>query len=107
MLFLLSSSPWQDFFTALAAFTGTTTNDSLGIGAIVGAGFFITSFVLGSVGLTQEFTVHRRPFARDVLMYLGSMMALFAFVSDGEVPVKEKASLRRWGAAVAQRVPAV
>jgi len=78
-----------DFFTALAAFTGESTNDSLGIGAIVGAGFFITSLVLGSVGLTQEFTMYRRPFLRDVIMYLCSMLLLFSFLLDGEIHLYE------------------
>jgi len=78
-----------DFFTAMAAFTGKSVHHSLGMGAVVGGGYFISALVLGCVALTQEFTLYRRPFIRDVVMYLISMILLFAFVSDNKIELHE------------------
>lgn len=58
---------------------------SPGLGAILGAGLMVTTFVLGVVTIVEEFQVHRRPFLRDVSFYLFTVIFLFITFLDGKV----------------------
>lgn len=71
--FLALGNGAPDIFSAIAAFSSPHTA-GLAVGALFGAGIFVTTVVAGSVALVKPFTVASRPFLRDVSFY---MVAVF------------------------------
>lgn len=65
--FLAFGNGAPDIFAAIAA-AGDGSDDMM-FGALAGAGMFITTVIIAAVGLAQPFTVHRRPFIRDLAFY--------------------------------------
>lgn len=73
-----------DLFASLAAIS--VGNHRIGLGAILSAGTFVSTFVVGCVALTAApFTVAAFPFTRDVLFYAVSVCMLFAVYVSGVV----------------------
>ena len=61
-----------------------------GIGALVGAGVFVTCIVFSSVVLfSGEVTVNRKLFLRDIILYVISLIILVLFSLKGEITVLE------------------
>uniref|UniRef100_H3C5T5 Solute carrier family 8 member B1 n=1 Tax=Tetraodon nigroviridis TaxID=99883 RepID=H3C5T5_TETNG len=71
--FLALGNGAPDIFSAIAAFSSPHTA-GLAVGALFGAGVFVTTVVAGSVALVKPFTMASRPFLRDVSFY---MVAVF------------------------------
>lgn len=71
--FLALGNGAPDIFSAIAAFSHPHTA-GLAVGALFGAGIFVTTVVAGSVALVKPFSVASRPFLRDVIFY---MVAVF------------------------------
>ncbi|XP_061624141.1 mitochondrial sodium/calcium exchanger protein isoform X2 [Phyllopteryx taeniolatus] len=71
--FLALGNGAPDIFSAIAAFSHPHTA-GLAVGALFGAGIFVTTVVAGSVALVKPFAVASRPFLRDVIFY---MVAVF------------------------------
>ncbi|XP_056889062.1 mitochondrial sodium/calcium exchanger protein [Takifugu flavidus] len=71
--FLALGNGAPDIFSAIAAFSHPNTA-GLAVGALFGAGIFVTTVVAGSVALVKPFVVASRPFLRDVSFY---MVAVF------------------------------
>ncbi|KAG8190982.1 hypothetical protein JTE90_010841 [Oedothorax gibbosus] len=67
-----------DIFSAIAGIKQNKTE--MVIGGLIGGGIFVTTVVAGSIFLTQNFGMMKRPFLRDVFFYLlaaGSAFYLF------------------------------
>lgn len=64
-----------DIFSAIAGITGGKSE--MVIGGLIGGGIFVTTVVAGSIFLTQNFGMMKRPFLRDVFFYMAA--AGFAF----------------------------
>ncbi|XP_065889896.1 mitochondrial sodium/calcium exchanger protein-like [Dysidea avara] len=75
-----------DIFGAYAAITHAKGGDAgLAIGAIFGAGIFVTTIVVGGVVFSFSFTLTQRPFLRDVIFYIIAVFATFFVMWDHKV----------------------
>ena len=45
-----------------------------------GAGTFVTTVVVGIIAISTGFTLTRRPFLRDILLYLGAVIYIFCMI---------------------------
>ncbi|XP_034026019.1 mitochondrial sodium/calcium exchanger protein isoform X2 [Thalassophryne amazonica] len=85
--FLALGNGAPDIFSAIAAFSYPHTA-GLAVGALFGAGIFVTTVVAGSVALVKPFVVASRPFLRDVIFYMAAVFWTFVIL------YKESTSLR-------------
>uniref|UniRef100_A0A3B3TNT0 Solute carrier family 8 member B1 n=1 Tax=Poecilia latipinna TaxID=48699 RepID=A0A3B3TNT0_9TELE len=61
----------------------------LAVGALFGAGIFVTTVVAGSVALVKPFTVASRPFLRDVIFYMIAVFWTFVILYRGTTTLGE------------------
>ncbi|KAM4616950.1 mitochondrial sodium/calcium exchanger protein [Polymixia lowei] len=86
--FLAVGNGAPDIFSAIAAFSHPHTA-GLAIGALFGAGIFVTTVVAGSVSLVKPFAVASRPFLRDVIFYMAAVFWTFVMLYRGTVSLAE------------------
>ncbi|XP_030621985.1 mitochondrial sodium/calcium exchanger protein [Chanos chanos] len=86
--FLALGNGAPDVFSAIAAFSQPRTA-GLAIGALFGAGIFVTTVVAGSVALVKPFTVASRPFLRDVIFYMAAVFWTFLILYKGHIVLGE------------------
>ncbi|XP_015460188.2 mitochondrial sodium/calcium exchanger protein isoform X2 [Astyanax mexicanus] len=86
--FLALGNGAPDVFSAMAAFSRPQTA-GLAIGALFGAGIFVTTVVAGSVTLVKPFTVASRPFLRDIIFYMAAVFWTFTILYKGWIDLKE------------------
>lgn len=86
--FLALGNGAPDVFSAIAAFSRPQTA-GLAIGALFGAGIFVTTVVAGSVTLVKPFTVASRPFLRDIIFYMAAVFWTFTILYKGQIDLKE------------------
>ncbi|XP_068166797.1 mitochondrial sodium/calcium exchanger protein isoform X1 [Antennarius striatus] len=77
-----------DIFSAVAAFSHPHTA-GLAVGALFGAGIFVTTVVAGSVALVKPFFVASRPFLRDVIFYMVAVFWTFIMLYRGSTTLSE------------------
>ncbi|XP_068460885.1 mitochondrial sodium/calcium exchanger protein isoform X2 [Clinocottus analis] len=80
--FLALGNGAPDVFSAIAAFSNPHTA-GLAVGALFGAGIFVTTVVAGSVALVKPFAVASRPFLRDVIFYMVAVFWTFLMLYRG------------------------
>ncbi|MGH0142337.1 UNVERIFIED_CONTAM: hypothetical protein FKN15_039232, partial [Acipenser sinensis] len=90
--FLAFGNGAPDVFSAVAAFADPRTA-GLAIGALFGAGVFVTTVVAGSVALVKPFTVASRPFLRDVIFYMWAVFWTFLILYLREIKLGEALEL--------------
>ncbi|KPM05980.1 sodium/potassium/calcium exchanger 6-like protein, partial [Sarcoptes scabiei] len=66
--FLAFGNGAPDIFSSIIGITDA--NPNLVIGQLYGAGIFVTTVVVGSIMLTREFEIMKRPLMRDIIFYL-------------------------------------
>lgn len=86
--FLALGNGAPDIFSAMAAFSHPHTA-GLAVGALFGAGIFVTTVVAGSVALVKPFTVASRPFLRDVTFYMVAVFWTFVILYRGTTTLGE------------------
>ncbi|XP_076006970.1 mitochondrial sodium/calcium exchanger protein isoform X2 [Genypterus blacodes] len=86
--FLALGNGAPDIFSAIAAFSHPHTA-GLAVGALFGAGIFVTTVVAGSVALVKPFTVASRPFLRDVIFYMVAVYWTFLILYRGTIALGE------------------
>nr|XP_033810906.1 mitochondrial sodium/calcium exchanger protein isoform X2 [Geotrypetes seraphini] len=86
--FLAFGNGAPDVFSAMAAFSDPRTA-GLAIGALFGAGVFVTTVVAGGICLVKPFTVPSRPFLRDVVFYMVAIFLTFYFLYIGRIRLGE------------------
>ncbi|XP_028269278.1 mitochondrial sodium/calcium exchanger protein isoform X2 [Parambassis ranga] len=86
--FLALGNGSPDIFSAMAAFSHPHTA-GLAVGALFGAGIFVTTVVAGSVALVKPFTVASRPFLRDVIFYMVAVFWTFLMLYRGTTTLGE------------------
>ncbi|CAJ1068834.1 mitochondrial sodium/calcium exchanger protein [Xyrichtys novacula] len=86
--FLALGNGAPDIFSAMAAFSNPHTA-GLAVGALFGAGIFVTTVVAGSVALVKPFAVASRPFLRDVTFYMVAVFWTFVMLYRGTTTLKE------------------
>ncbi|XP_040897923.1 mitochondrial sodium/calcium exchanger protein [Toxotes jaculatrix] len=86
--FLALGNGAPDIFSAIAAFSHPHTA-GLAVGALFGAGIFVTTIVAGSVALVKPFAVASRPFLRDVIFYMAAVFWTFLMLYRGTTTLGE------------------
>ncbi|XP_063345191.1 mitochondrial sodium/calcium exchanger protein isoform X1 [Pelmatolapia mariae] len=86
--FLALGNGAPDIFSAIAAFSHPHTA-GLAVGALFGAGIFVTTVVAGSVALVKPFAVASRPFLRDVIFYMVAVFWTFLILYRGTTTLGE------------------
>ncbi|KAM4049138.1 mitochondrial sodium/calcium exchanger protein [Anomaloglossus baeobatrachus] len=86
--FLAFGNGAPDVFSAVAAFSDSRTA-GLAIGALFGAGVFVTTVVAGSIALVKPFTAASRPFLRDIVFYMAAIFLTFYVLYRGYVSLPE------------------
>ncbi|XP_064424332.1 mitochondrial sodium/calcium exchanger protein isoform X2 [Latimeria chalumnae] len=86
--FLAFGNGAPDVFSAVAAFSDPRTA-GLAIGALFGAGVFVTTVVAGGVSLVKPFTIPSRPFLRDVIFYMGTVFWTFLILFFKKITLGE------------------
>lgn len=86
--FLALGNGSPDVFSAMAAFSRPHTA-GLAVGALFGAGIFVTTVVAGSVSLVKPFAVASRPFLRDVVFYMAAVFWTFVILYRGTTTLGE------------------
>ncbi|CAL8347944.1 unnamed protein product [Lota lota] len=86
--FLAFGNGAPDVFSAMAAFSHPHTA-GLAVGALFGAGVFVTTVVAGSVALVKPFSVASRPFLRDVIFYMVAVFWTFIILYRGTIQLGE------------------
>ncbi|XP_029295144.1 mitochondrial sodium/calcium exchanger protein isoform X2 [Cottoperca gobio] len=86
--FLALGNGAPDVFSAMAAFSHPHTA-GLAVGALFGAGIFVTTVVAGSVALVKPFAVASRPFLRDVIFYMVAVFWTFLMLFRGTTTLGE------------------
>ncbi|CAK6966618.1 mitochondrial sodium/calcium exchanger protein isoform X2 [Scomber scombrus] len=86
--FLALGNGAPDIFSAMAAFSHPHTA-GLAVGALFGAGIFVTTVVAGSVALVKPFAVASRPFLRDLIFYMVAVYWTFIILYRGTTTLAE------------------
>lgn len=86
--FLALGNGAPDIFSAIAAFSNPHTA-GLAVGALFGAGIFVTTVVAGSVALVKPFAVASRPFLRDLIFYMVAVFWTFLMLYRGTTTLSE------------------
>ncbi|MED6255253.1 hypothetical protein ATANTOWER_006739 [Ataeniobius toweri] len=86
--FLALGNGAPDIFSAIAAISHPHTA-GLAVGALFGAGIFVTTVVAGSVSLVKPFPVASRPFLRDVVFYMIAVFWTFLILYRGSTTLGE------------------
>uniref|UniRef100_A0A663M0X8 Mitochondrial sodium/calcium exchanger protein n=1 Tax=Athene cunicularia TaxID=194338 RepID=A0A663M0X8_ATHCN len=86
--FLAFGNGAPDVFSAVVAFSNPRTA-GLAIGAIFGAGVFVTTVVAGGIALVKPFTAASRPFLRDVIFYMVAVFLTFVVLYFGRITLGE------------------
>ncbi|NXE51012.1 NCLX protein, partial [Casuarius casuarius] len=86
--FLAFGNGAPDVFSAVVAFSDPRTA-GLAIGAVFGAGVFVTTVVAGGIALVKPFTAASRPFLRDVIFYMVAVFLTFMVLYFGRITLGE------------------
>ncbi|XP_072289500.1 mitochondrial sodium/calcium exchanger protein [Eucyclogobius newberryi] len=86
--FLALGNGAPDIFSAMAAITHPHTA-GLAVGALFGAGIFVTTVVAGSVALVKPFALASRPFLRDLIFYMSAVYWTFVILYRGTISLGE------------------
>jgi solute carrier family 24 (sodium/potassium/calcium exchanger), member 6 len=81
--FLAIGNGSPDLFSTFAAMK--VGSGSLAIGELIGAAFFITSVVTGSMAIVNPFKVSRRPFLRDAIFFFGAVIFTVGLLAHGKI----------------------
>ncbi|XP_072047899.1 mitochondrial sodium/calcium exchanger protein-like [Amphiura filiformis] len=88
--FLAFGNGAPDIFSAIAAISNAKEGDAgLAIGALFGAGVFVTTVVAGSIAVTHPFKLAERPFLRDVVFYIGAAFWTFTILYRRQIVLAE------------------
>ncbi|NXD62818.1 NCLX protein, partial [Eolophus roseicapillus] len=98
--FLAFGNGAPDVFSAVVAFSNPRTA-GLAIGAVFGAGVFVTTVVAGGIALVKPFTAASRPFLRDVIFYMVAVFLTFLILYFGRITLGEALGECCWGWGVA------
>jgi sodium/potassium/calcium exchanger 6 len=85
--FLALGNGSPDLFSTFAAMR--VGSGSLAIGELIGAAFFITSVVAGSMAIVRPFKVSRKSFLRDALFFSGAVAFSVLLLADGRITIWE------------------
>ncbi|XP_067651064.1 mitochondrial sodium/calcium exchanger protein-like isoform X2 [Haliotis asinina] len=84
--FLAFGNGAPDIFSAIAAIGSAKNGDAgMAVGALFGAGVFVTTIVAGVIAVVCPFDSMQRPFLRDVIFYLAAAFWTFYILWKKEI----------------------
>ncbi|XP_041348385.1 mitochondrial sodium/calcium exchanger protein-like [Gigantopelta aegis] len=84
--FLAFGNGAPDIFSAIAAVNSAKNGDAgLAVGALFGAGMFVTTVIAGTISIVSPFDAMQRPFLRDVIFFLAAVFWLFYILWKQEI----------------------
>ena len=83
--FLAFGNGAPDVFSLVASFSNVSVDKDIGIGALLGAGMFVTTVVVGTVCIIRPGQVQPHIYLRDVIFYLVSVFLLAVIVTAGSI----------------------
>ncbi|XP_015733655.1 mitochondrial sodium/calcium exchanger protein isoform X2 [Coturnix japonica] len=86
--FLAFGNGAPDVFSAVVAFSDPRTA-GLAVGAVFGAGIFVTTMVAGGIALVKPFAAASRPFLRDIIFYMVAIFLTFLVLYFGRITLGE------------------
>jgi solute carrier family 24 (sodium/potassium/calcium exchanger), member 6 len=89
--FLALGNGSPDLFSTFAAMR--VGSGSLAIGELIGAAFFITSVVAGSMAIVNPFKVSRKSFLRDAIFFSGAVGFSVCLLADGKITTWETSAM--------------
>ena len=89
--FLALGNGSPDLFSTFAAMR--VGSGSLAIGELIGAAFFITSVVAGSMAIVNPFKVSRKSFLRDAIFFSGAVAFSVGLLADGKITKWETSAM--------------
>lgn len=88
--FLAFGNGAPDVFSAIAAIGNSKNGDAgLAFGALLGAGVFISTVVVGLICCIKPFYSVQRPLLRDIIFFMISGFWTFYVVWDGKISLLE------------------
>ncbi|XP_052261125.1 mitochondrial sodium/calcium exchanger protein-like isoform X2 [Dreissena polymorpha] len=88
--FLAFGNGAPDIFSAIAAIGNAKNGDaSLAIGALFGAGVFVSTVVAGTIAIIHPFDAMQRPFLRDMVFFLAAVFWTFVVLWDKKITKME------------------
>ncbi|KAI3989856.1 hypothetical protein MKX01_040826 [Papaver californicum] len=92
--FLSFGNGAPDVFSSIVSFMGNTTGSgAVGLNSVLGAGFFVSSVVVGAISIyvsSHGVSVDKKSFIRDILFYLITLSSVLVIVTVGAIDI--------WGA---------
>jgi len=92
--FLALGNGAPDLFSSFSAISQEAPE--LSLGAILGAGIFVNTVVVGSIAILTSFKLTRRPFLRDIIFYMLAVSSVCIMVSDKVIHGWEAGLLVIW-----------
>jgi solute carrier family 24 (sodium/potassium/calcium exchanger), member 6 len=89
--FLALGNGSPDLFSTFAAMR--VGSGSLAIGELIGAAFFISSVVAGSMAIVNPFKVSRKSFLRDAIFFAGAVAFSVGLLADGNITTWETSAM--------------
>jgi solute carrier family 24 (sodium/potassium/calcium exchanger), member 6 len=89
--FLALGNGSPDLFSTFAAMR--VGSGSLAIGELIGAAFFISSVVAGSMAIVNPFKVSRKSFLRDAIFFAGAVAFSVGLLADGKITTWETSAM--------------
>ncbi|XP_060593798.1 mitochondrial sodium/calcium exchanger protein-like isoform X2 [Ruditapes philippinarum] len=84
--FLAFGNGAPDIFSAIAAIGNAKDGDAgLALGALLGAGVFVTTVVAGFIAIICPFDSMQRPFLRDMIFYIAAVFWTFCVLWDKKI----------------------
>lgn len=78
-----------DLFSVFSAVNDGPETASMAFGAAFGAALFVCTIVLGTIMLIQPFQFKRRPFFRDITLFLVAVLGVFAVIINGQIGIAQ------------------
>lgn len=87
--FLAFANGAPDLFSVFSAVKKGPGTASMAFGALFGAALFVCSMVVGLIAFLYPFRFKRRPFTRDILVFVIALSTLLAIMNDGKITLVE------------------
>eukprot|EP00041_Stephanoeca_diplocostata_P004019 m.40265 g.40265 ORF g.40265 m.40265 type:complete len:577 (+) comp14795_c0_seq1:252-1982(+) len=87
--FLAFANGAPDLFSVFSAVKKGPDTASMAFGALFGAALFVCSMVVGLIAFLFPFRFKRRPFTRDVLVFVIALSTVLAIMKDGKITLVE------------------
>lgn len=83
--FLAFGNGAPDIFSSIGGISHSKS--SLIFSSLYGGGIFVTTIVTGTILLTGDFSVMKRPIVRDIVFYIGATFTVWIFIYNEKITI--------------------